>query len=135
MRSFLRLVHVNDYILLTFIRAILRCQIVGVPQRILVHRLVHMLRSELIDEAKSIDYNKQKDEALPANGGIRSYFGHHSSFILVVRSSHSMIYTRLRSWLKKRHQEVSIGLLLMARMQILWLYQKSMHIKTSPSVC
>lgn len=28
--------------------------------------------------AKFIDYNKLKDETLPANGGIRSYFGHHS---------------------------------------------------------
>ena len=32
----------------------------------------------LIDEAKFIDYDKLKDETLPANGGIRSYFGHHS---------------------------------------------------------
>ena len=32
----------------------------------------------LIDEAKFIDYNKLKDETLPANGGIRSYFGHHN---------------------------------------------------------
>ena len=32
----------------------------------------------LIAEAKFIDYNKLKDETLPANGGIRSYFGHHS---------------------------------------------------------
>jgi hypothetical protein len=32
----------------------------------------------LIDEAKFIDYNKLKDETLPANGGIRSFFGHHS---------------------------------------------------------
>ena len=32
----------------------------------------------LIDEAKFIDYNKLKDETLPANGGIKSYFGKHS---------------------------------------------------------
>ena len=32
----------------------------------------------LIDEAKFIDYDKLKDETQPANGGIRSYFGHHS---------------------------------------------------------
>ena len=32
----------------------------------------------LIDEAKFIDYNKLKDETLPANGGIKSFFGHHS---------------------------------------------------------
>ena len=32
----------------------------------------------LIDEAKFIDYNKLKDETLPANGGIKSHFGKHS---------------------------------------------------------
>ncbi len=32
----------------------------------------------LIDEAKFIDYEKLKDETLPANGGIKSYFGKHS---------------------------------------------------------
>ena len=32
----------------------------------------------LVDEAKFIDYAKLKDETLPANGGIKSYFGTHS---------------------------------------------------------
>ena len=32
----------------------------------------------LVDEAKFIDYNKLKDETLPANGGIKSHFGRHS---------------------------------------------------------
>ena len=32
----------------------------------------------LIDEAKFINFNKLKDETLPANGGIRAHFGHHS---------------------------------------------------------
>ena len=32
----------------------------------------------LIDEAKFINFEKLKDETLPANGGIRSYFGKHS---------------------------------------------------------
>lgn len=32
----------------------------------------------LIDEAKFIDYKKLKEETLPANGGIKSYFGRHS---------------------------------------------------------
>lgn len=32
----------------------------------------------LVDEAKFIDYNKLKDETLPANGGIKSFFGKHS---------------------------------------------------------
>lgn len=33
----------------------------------------------LIDEAKFIDFKKLKDQTLPANGGIRSFFGKHSS--------------------------------------------------------
>ena len=32
----------------------------------------------LIDEAKFIDYNRLKEETLPANGGIKSHFGKHS---------------------------------------------------------
>lgn len=32
----------------------------------------------LVDEAKFIDYLKLKEETLPANGGIKSFFGHHS---------------------------------------------------------
>lgn len=32
----------------------------------------------LVDEAKFIDYRKLKEETLPANGGIKSYFGKHS---------------------------------------------------------
>lgn len=32
----------------------------------------------LVDEAKFIDYQKLKDETLPANGGIKSHFGCHS---------------------------------------------------------
>lgn len=32
----------------------------------------------LVDEAKFIDYQKLKDETLPANGGIKSHFGAHS---------------------------------------------------------
>ena len=40
----------------------------------------------LVDEAKFIDYKKLKEETLPANGGIKSYFGarsfNHSLMIL-----------------------------------------------------
>ena len=32
----------------------------------------------LVDEAKFVDYERLKDETLPANGGIKSHFGHHS---------------------------------------------------------
>ena len=51
----------------------------------------------LIDEAKFIDYNKLKDETLPANGGIRSYFGHHSfNHAMMVLSD--MPQTQKGSW-------------------------------------
>lgn len=33
----------------------------------------------LVDEARFIDYNKLKNETLPANGGIKSFFGRHGS--------------------------------------------------------
>jgi hypothetical protein len=32
----------------------------------------------LVDEAKFIDYNQLKEETIPANGGIKAYFGKHS---------------------------------------------------------
>ena len=32
----------------------------------------------LVDEAKFIDYQRLKDETLPANGGIKTFFGKHS---------------------------------------------------------
>ena len=32
----------------------------------------------LVDEAKFVDYERLKDETLPANGGIKSHFGHYS---------------------------------------------------------
>lgn len=51
----------------------------------------------LADEAKFIDYAKLKDETLPANGGIKSYFGHHSfNHSLMILSD--MPQTQKGSW-------------------------------------
>lgn len=51
----------------------------------------------LIDEAKFIDYEKLKDETLPANGGIKSYFGKHSfNHALMILSD--MPQTKKGSW-------------------------------------
>ena len=51
----------------------------------------------LVDEAKFIDYAKLKDETLPANGGIKSYFGHHSfNHSLMILSD--MPQTQKGSW-------------------------------------
>ena len=59
----------------------------------------------LIDEAKFIDYNKLKDETLPANGGIRSYFGHHSfNHSMMVLSD--MPQTQKGSWFLHYREKV-----------------------------
>ncbi len=51
----------------------------------------------LIDEAKFIDYEKLKDETLPANGGIKSYFGRHSyNHSMMILSD--MPQTKAGSW-------------------------------------
>lgn len=51
----------------------------------------------LVDEAKFIDYAKLKDEVLPANGGIKSYFGRHSyNHAMMVLSD--MPQTQKGSW-------------------------------------
>ena len=51
----------------------------------------------LVDEAKFIDYERLKDETLPANGGIKSYFGHHS-FNHSVMILSDMPQTQKGSW-------------------------------------
>lgn len=51
----------------------------------------------LVDEAKFIDYKKLKDETLPANGGIKSFFGKHSfNHSLMILSD--MPQTQKGSW-------------------------------------
>jgi len=51
----------------------------------------------LVDEAKFIDYQKLKDEVLPANGGIKSHFGKHSyNHSLMILSD--MPQTQKGSW-------------------------------------
>ena len=51
----------------------------------------------LIDEAKFIDYNRLKDETLPANGGIKSHFGKHSCNHSILILS-DMPQTKKGSW-------------------------------------
>ncbi len=51
----------------------------------------------LVDEAKFIDYQKLKDETLPANGGIKTFFGKHSyNHALMILSD--MPQTQRGSW-------------------------------------
>lgn len=51
----------------------------------------------LVDEAKFIDYEKLKDETLPANGGIKSFFGKHS-FNHSIMILSDMPQTKKGSW-------------------------------------
>lgn len=51
----------------------------------------------LVDEAKFINYEKLKDETLPANGGIKSHFGRHS-FNHSIMILSDMPQTKRGSW-------------------------------------
>ena len=51
----------------------------------------------LVDEAKFINYDKLKDETLPANGGIKSHFGRHS-FNHSIMILSDMQQTKKGSW-------------------------------------
>lgn len=51
----------------------------------------------LVDEAKFINYDKLKDETLPANGGIKSHFGRHS-FNHSIMILSDMPQTKRGSW-------------------------------------
>ena len=64
----------------------------------------------LIDEVQFIDYDKLKDETLPANGGIRSYFGHHSfNHSMMVLSD--MPQTTKGSWFLHYEQKMDAELI------------------------
>ena len=61
----------------------------------------------LIDEAKFIDYNKLKDETLPANGGIKSHFGMHS-FNHSIMILSDMPQTQKGSWFLHYREKMDI---------------------------
>lgn len=52
----------------------------------------------LVDEAKFIDYTKLREEVLPANGGIKLHFGHHSYHHSMMVLS-DMPQTKKGSWM------------------------------------
>ncbi len=64
----------------------------------------------LIDEAKFIDYERLKDETLPANGGIKSYFGHHS-FNHSVMILSDMPQTQKGSWFLHYQDKMDVDLI------------------------
>ena len=64
----------------------------------------------LIDEAKFIDYERLKDETLPANGGIKSHFGHHS-FNHSVMILSDMPQTQKGSWFLHYQEKMDVDLI------------------------
>ncbi len=64
----------------------------------------------LVDEAKFIDYAKLKDETLPANGGIKSYFGKHSyNHSIMILSD--MPQTQKGSWFLHYRDKMDVELI------------------------
>ena len=64
----------------------------------------------LVDEAKFIDYQKLKDETLPANGGIKSHFGKHSyNHALMILSD--MPQTQKGSWFLHYKEKMDVELI------------------------
>lgn len=60
----------------------------------------------LVDEAKFIDYRKLKEETLPANGGIKTHFGHHScNHAMMVLSD--MPQTKKGSWFLNYREQMN----------------------------
>ena len=82
----------------------------------------------LIDEAKFINYNKLKDETLPANGGIRSYFGHHSfNHSMMILSD--MPQTQKGSWFLHYREKMNPELIEAIQGAIYQIWYKRQFIK------
>ena len=64
----------------------------------------------LVDEAKFIDYQKLKDETLPANGGIKSHFGKHS-FNHSIMILSDMPQTQKGSWFLHYRDKMDVELI------------------------
>lgn len=64
----------------------------------------------LVDEAKFIDYQKLKDETLPANGGIKSFFGKHS-FNHSIMILSDMPQTQKGSWFLHYKDKMDVQLI------------------------
>lgn len=64
----------------------------------------------LVDEAKFIDYRRLKEETLPANGGIKSFFGRHScNHALMILSD--MPQTKRGSWFLNYREKMDTELI------------------------
>ena len=82
----------------------------------------------LIDEAKFIDYERLKDETLPANGGIKSYFGKHSfNHSILILSD--MPQTKKGSWFLHYEQKMDRELIATIEATICEIWRVKQRIK------
>lgn len=83
----------------------------------------------LVDEAKFIDYDKLKDETLPANGGIKSHFGHHS-FNHSVMILSDMPQTKRGSWFLHYREKMDCDLIAAIEATVYEIWRIKDRIKT-----
>ena len=82
----------------------------------------------LVDEAKFIDYEKLKDETLPANGGIKSYFGRHS-FNHSIMILSDMPQTKKGSWFLHYKEKMDPELIATIEALILRIYELKQRVR------
>jgi len=83
----------------------------------------------LVDEAKFIDYDKLKDETLPANGGIKSHFGHHS-FNHSIMILSDMPQTKRGSWFLHYREKMDTDLIAAIEATVYEIWRIKSRIKT-----
>jgi hypothetical protein len=89
----------------------------------------------LVDEAKFIDYDKLKDETLPANGGIKSHFGKHS-FNHAIMILSDMPQSQKGSWFLHYREKMDVDLIetIKATVYEIWrVKQRIRQLKASQS--
>ncbi len=83
----------------------------------------------LIDEAKFINYDKLKDETLPANGGIKSYFGKHS-FNHSIMILSDMPQTQKGSWFLHYRDKMDVELIKIIEATVYEIWRTKERIRT-----
>ena len=83
----------------------------------------------LIDEAKFIDYQKLKDETLPANGGIKSHFGKHS-FNHSIMILSDMPQTQKGSWFLHYREKMDVELIKTIEATVYEIWRTKERIRT-----
>lgn len=82
----------------------------------------------LIDEAKFIDYRKLKEETLPANGGIKTFFGKHSyNHAMMILSD--MPQTQKGSWFLNYKDKMDVRVIKAIEATVYEIWRIKQHIR------